>query len=248
MEPLVATLDALGLAARPSAVPAPHDGVHRDRVLQARHRRDQGPRGRVVAELEKRLADSHTRHADHHQRQRLPQLVRAHPGRRHRAQGPVGPGRRDQVEGFQVHLGGGSGLDAGFGRKLRGLKITAAELPDYVERVARRYVAGRERRRAFAQWVARADEEELHERARRRYYCPYCAEEDLRPVEQHGGWECRSCLRVFAVKVLGLAPRVTSLAGPSTARKAAMTLTVAASLEELAFDAARTSSTPAPRR
>ena len=27
-----------------------------------------------------------------------------------------------------------SGLDAGFGRKLRGLKVTAAELPDYVER------------------------------------------------------------------------------------------------------------------
>ena len=34
-----------------------------------------------------------------------------------------------QVEGFQVHLGGGLGLDAGFGRKLRGHKITADELP-----------------------------------------------------------------------------------------------------------------------
>ena len=30
----------------------------------------------------------------------------------------------NQVEGFQVHLGGGLGLDAGFGRKLRGLKVT----------------------------------------------------------------------------------------------------------------------------
>jgi ribosomal protein L37AE/L43A len=47
------------------------------------------------------------------------------------------------------------------------------------------------------------------------FYCPFCAEEDLHPVEQHGGWECRSCLRVFAVKVLGLAPRVASLAGPT---------------------------------
>src|SRR5215470_13110074 len=45
------------------------------------------------------------------------------------------------VEGFQVHLGGGLGLSTadqpGFGRKLRGLKTTAEELPEYVERLAR---------------------------------------------------------------------------------------------------------------
>jgi sulfite reductase (ferredoxin) len=64
----------------------------------------------------------------------------------------------EQVEGFQVHLGGGLGLDAGFGRKLRGHKVTADELPDYVERVARAYLAGRETNERFAQWVARADE------------------------------------------------------------------------------------------
>jgi sulfite reductase (ferredoxin) len=64
----------------------------------------------------------------------------------------------DQVEGFQVHLGGGLGLDAGFGRKLRGHKITADELPDYVERVARAYLAERAPDERFAQWVARADE------------------------------------------------------------------------------------------
>ncbi len=64
----------------------------------------------------------------------------------------------EQVEGFQVHLGGGLGLDAGFGRKLRGLKVTAEELPDYVERVAKAYAAGRNDGERFAQWVARADE------------------------------------------------------------------------------------------
>jgi sulfite reductase (ferredoxin) len=64
----------------------------------------------------------------------------------------------EQVEGFQVHLGGGLGLDAGFGRKLRGHKVTADELPDYVERVARAYVADRADGERFAQWVARADE------------------------------------------------------------------------------------------
>mgnify|MGYP003557749371 FL=1 len=51
------------------------------------------------------------------------------------------------------------------------------------------------------------------------FYCPFCAEEDLHPVEQHGGWECRSCLRVFAVKVLGLAPRAASLARPTQPRR-----------------------------
>ncbi len=69
-------------------------------------------------------------------------------------QGPTG----DQVEGFQVHLGGGLGLDAGFGRKLRGHKVTAEELPDYIERVAKAFVAERSDGERFAQWVARADE------------------------------------------------------------------------------------------
>ena len=55
-----------------------------------------------------------------------------------------------QVEGFQVHLGGGIGLDAGFGRKVRGLKVTADGLPAYVERVVRRFVAEREPAERFA--------------------------------------------------------------------------------------------------
>ncbi len=66
-----------------------------------------------------------------------------------------------QVEGFQVHLGGGLGLDAGFGRKVRGHKVTAAELSDYVERVVRHYVAQRTDGERFAQWVLRADEGDL---------------------------------------------------------------------------------------
>ncbi|MEV6241197.1 nitrite/sulfite reductase [Lentzea sp. NPDC051838] len=67
----------------------------------------------------------------------------------------------NQVEGFQVHLGGGLGLDAGFGRKLRGHKVTSAELPEYVERVVRNFVAQRENDERFAQWVARAEEGDL---------------------------------------------------------------------------------------
>jgi sulfite reductase (ferredoxin) len=71
----------------------------------------------------------------------------------------------DLVEGFQIHLGGGVGLaagqTAGFGRKLRGLKTTADELPEYVERIARRYLAGRAEGEPFARWVMRAPEEDL---------------------------------------------------------------------------------------
>ncbi|WP_171162324.1 nitrite/sulfite reductase [Streptomyces sp. I05A-00742] len=70
-------------------------------------------------------------------------------------------GRGRQVEGYQVHLGGALGLEAGFGRKVRGLKVTADELPDYIERVLRRYLAGRADGERFAAWAARAGEEEL---------------------------------------------------------------------------------------
>lgn len=67
----------------------------------------------------------------------------------------------EQVEGFQVHLGGGLGLDSGFGRKLRGHKVTSTDLGDYVERVIRGFAAQREPGERFAQWVARADEDAL---------------------------------------------------------------------------------------
>ncbi|OPF76617.1 sulfite reductase [Streptomyces antioxidans] len=66
-----------------------------------------------------------------------------------------------QVEGYQVHLGGALGLEPGFGRKVRGLKVTAAELPDYVERLLRRFQDEREDGERFATWAARAEEEAL---------------------------------------------------------------------------------------
>jgi sulfite reductase (ferredoxin) len=74
-------------------------------------------------------------------------------------------GDGSQVEGFQVHLGGslngGDAAGSGFGRKVRGLKTTAEELPDYVERVLRRYQAARQQEESFAAWALRASDEEL---------------------------------------------------------------------------------------
>ncbi|MEU0491664.1 nitrite/sulfite reductase [Nocardiopsis sp. NPDC006139] len=69
--------------------------------------------------------------------------------------------RGEQVEGYQIHLGGGMGLDAAFGKKIRGLKSTAEELPDYVERVLRRFQDQRKDGESFAAWVGRAAEDDL---------------------------------------------------------------------------------------
>ena len=51
------------------------------------------------------------------------------------------------------------------------------------------------------------------------YHCPFCAEEDLRPVPSgaveglvRGGWHCRSCLRVFSLSFHGI--HASPLDGP----------------------------------
>jgi hypothetical protein len=38
------------------------------------------------------------------------------------------------------------------------------------------------------------------------FYCPYCADEGLRPFgERHGTWRCGACQRVFALTYQGIA-------------------------------------------
>ncbi|WP_199522107.1 nitrite/sulfite reductase [Geodermatophilus marinus] len=64
----------------------------------------------------------------------------------------------EMVEGFQVHLGGHLGIEAAFGRKFRGHKVTKAETADYCERVLRGYLERREPGERFAAYVARAEE------------------------------------------------------------------------------------------
>ncbi len=76
----------------------------------------------------------------------------------------TGPDGR-QVEGFQIHLGGalsgGDGSGSGFGRKIRGLKTTAEDLPGYVEGLLRRYAAAKQPDETFAVWTARAADSDL---------------------------------------------------------------------------------------
>ena len=73
----------------------------------------------------------------------------------------VDDGDGNQVEGFQVHLGGALGFNAAFGRKLRQHKVTSVEMGEYIERVVRNFVKNRNEGERFAEWVVRADEEDL---------------------------------------------------------------------------------------
>ncbi|UUX57561.1 nitrite/sulfite reductase [Glutamicibacter halophytocola] len=71
----------------------------------------------------------------------------------------------EQVSGFQVHLGGTlAGFENGeaaLGRTVRGLKVAADELPEYVERVVKNYSASATEGESFAAWAHRAEEDEL---------------------------------------------------------------------------------------
>ncbi|MBF9011748.1 nitrite/sulfite reductase [Corynebacterium phoceense] len=68
----------------------------------------------------------------------------------------------NRVEGFQVHLGGALGLgEEAWGRKLRGHKVIADEVGEYVTRVVTNFKENSEPGEQFRDWVVRADEELL---------------------------------------------------------------------------------------
>ena len=79
--------------------------------------------------------------------------------------GQVAKGPDGDRFSFQVHLGGGladeTRSEAELGRTLRGLKVAADELPDYVERVVRRFQDSKTQGETFSAWVHRIDEEAL---------------------------------------------------------------------------------------
>ena len=62
------------------------------------------------------------------------------------------------VEGFQVHLGGALGQRANFGRTVRGLKVKARDLPDYIEQLLRTFDEEADDDMSFAEWAVGADE------------------------------------------------------------------------------------------
>lgn len=159
VESLVGQLDVIGLQARPSVFRRHTMACTGLEYCKLAIVETKGLAEDTVEELEKRLADVSDQ---------LDVPISVHvngcPNSCARIQvadiGLKGQIVRD-VEGFQVHLGGGLGLDAGFGRKLRGHKVTAAELPEYIEKLVRHFLNQRTPGERFAQWVARAEEADL---------------------------------------------------------------------------------------
>jgi len=170
VEPLIAELDALGLSARPSVFRRGTIACTGIEYCKLAIVETKMTAASAVAELERRLADL----ADSGQ---LPTALSLHingcPNSCARIQTadiglkgmilPTPDG--DPSPGFQVHLGGGLANndreEAGLGRTVRGLKVYVDDLPDYVERVVRRFVADRAEGQTFAEWAHAADEEAL---------------------------------------------------------------------------------------
>ena len=157
---LVAALDGLGLSARPSAwrrSTMACTGIEfcKLAIVETKQRAAD-----LVSELERRFPDLETE---------ITVNVNGCPNACARTQvADVGlkgqlvldaDGR--QVEGYQVHLGGGLGLDPAFGKKLRAHKVTSSGLDDYITNVVAAFLDQRLDGEAFAAWVARADDDAL---------------------------------------------------------------------------------------
>ncbi|WP_028279562.1 nitrite/sulfite reductase [Arthrobacter sp. H5] len=167
VERLVTELDALGLSARPSVFRRGTIACTGIEYCKLAIVETKVTAATAVAELERRLADLV-------ESKQLPEALSLHingcPNSCARIQTadiglkgmmlPTPDG--DPTPGFQVHLGGGLASvereEAGLGRTVRGLKVTAENLPEYVERVVRQYAADRTVDETFAQWAHRAEE------------------------------------------------------------------------------------------
>jgi len=160
IEPLVTSMNELGLQARPSAWRRNTMACTGLEYCKLAIVETKGRAAAVVDELERRIPDLDTP---------ITLNINGCPNSCARIQiADIGlkgqlvlDDAGNQVEGFQVHLGGGLALDAGFGRKVRGLKVTAEQVTDYVEKITRHYLEEREDGERFATWSLRADEEVL---------------------------------------------------------------------------------------
>lgn len=166
VEPLVAALEEIGLSARPSQFRRSTIACTGIEFCKLAIVETKQTATDTVIELEKRLAGIE-----------LPGQISLHvngcPNSCTRVQtadiglkGQLLPDGNGGTEpGFQVHLGGGLASvdrdEAGLGRTVRGLKVTAVNLADYVERLVRRFLADRASTETFAEWAHRADEEAL---------------------------------------------------------------------------------------
>ncbi|NVM93413.1 nitrite/sulfite reductase [Arthrobacter wenxiniae] len=167
VESIIADLDAIGLSARPSIFRRATMACTGIEFCKLAIVNTKGTAAHAIAELEVRLADL----IDSGELvQPIGLYINGCPNSCARIQTadiglkgmmlPTDDG--GHTPGFQVHLGGGLASvereEAGLGRTVRGLKVPVDDLPDYVERVIRTYVANRTAGETFAEWSHRADE------------------------------------------------------------------------------------------
>lgn len=167
VEPLVAELDALGLQARPSLIRRGTIACTGIEFCKLAIVETKVNATAAVLDLEERLNGFELPHP-------ISLHVNGCPNSCARIQtadiglkGQLVTIDGEQVPGYQVHLGGGLASqdrdEPGLGRTVRGLKVAADGIADYVERVVRRFLADRDAasNETFAQWAHRAEEEAL---------------------------------------------------------------------------------------
>src|SRR5262249_33891998 len=104
----------------------------------------------------------------------------------------------------------GDAAGSGFGRKVRGLKATAEELPDYVERVLRRFLGARGGGGAFAGRAPRGRGGEPGIAARRA-----ARGRSASPASGGGGLGPRGGRERMANGIAAAAPGASSFASPA---------------------------------
>lgn len=167
VESLVAGLDELGLSARPSLIRRGTIACTGIEFCKLAIVETKGHATRAVFDLEERLAGFDLPHP-------ISLHVNGCPNSCARIQtadiglkGQLVTIDGEQVPGYQVHLGGGLAsqdrAEAGLGRTVRGLKVPADGIADYVERVVKRFLDDRDvaADETFAEWAHRADDEVL---------------------------------------------------------------------------------------
>ena len=69
----------------------------------------------------------------------------------------------ERIDGFQVHLGGHLGGEYRFGKKVKGVRVAARDLPNFIEFLVRCWLDERDEGEDFSAWVNRLPQDEVND-------------------------------------------------------------------------------------